>query len=90
MVVGIGVYSKREYQEVLSISEDKEGMDATWEEWKKSKKKAMNNFKLMGIKTIDINVTALELVKYCRERGMSINGKSRASFVSYKVSEMNK
>lgn len=31
MIVGIGVYSKREYQEVLSISEDKEGMDATWE-----------------------------------------------------------
>ena len=88
--IGIGEYRKEDYQEILRISEDKENMEETWEEWKANKNRTIKNFHNMGLKTIDIIVTPKELVKYCREKGLKINGKSRANFISFKVMTLNK
>ena len=89
-VFGIGHYLKEDYEEILNLSEDRENMDETWLEWKKSKATAIKNFKNMGIKPIDVIVIPKELVKYYRENGLNINGKSRANFISFKVSKLNK
>ncbi len=89
-IIGIGEYLKKDYPEILSISEDRDNMDDSWEKWKANKNEAIKNFKKMGMKTIDIIVVPKELVKYCRENGLPINGKSRASYVSYQATEKNK
>jgi len=88
--IGIGEYQKKDYQEILKISEDKDNMDKTWEEWKASKNRALEKFKKMGLKPINILVKPKELVQYCREKGLKINGKSRADFITYKVTELSK
>lgn len=36
-IFGIGIYDKEDYEETLRISEDRDQMDLTWEDWKKSK-----------------------------------------------------
>ncbi len=36
-IFGIGIYDKEDYKEILRISEDRDQMDLTWEDWKKSK-----------------------------------------------------
>jgi len=87
--IGIGEYRKEDYQEILSLSKDRDNLDATWEDWKKNKKNAVKRFRKMGVKTIDIIVIPKELVQYCRENGLEINGDSRAAFISYKVSRLN-
>lgn len=84
--IGIGQYRKEDYNEILSLSEDRENMDATWEDWKKSKAKAVKNFKIGGVYPIDIVVIPSELVNYCREQGLKINGKSRSKFIASKAS----
>lgn len=88
--IGVGEYRKEDYQEIYKLSEDKDNMDPTWEEWKKSKSDALKKFKKVGIKTIDIIVLPHELVKYCRENGLKINGKSRAGFIKDKVMKLNR
>lgn len=88
--IGIGEYLKKDYKEILRISEDRDNMDESWKEWKASKNRAIKNFQKMGMKTIDIIVTPEELVKYCRKNGLKINGQSRAGFISYKVTMLNK
>ncbi len=85
MNVGIGIYRKEDYQEILKLSEDRHNMDLTWKEWNENKKKGAKNFLKLGVKTIDILVTPKELVEYCRKNGLPINGETRAEFVSYKV-----
>jgi len=85
--LGIGEYRKKDYQEILNISEDKDNMDETWEEWKANKRKAILRFEQMGFKAVDIIVTPKELVKFCRKNGLPINGKSRSEFVTFKMSE---
>ncbi|MEL7222570.1 MAG: hypothetical protein AAGJ93_14705 [Bacteroidota bacterium] len=88
-IIGVGEYRKQDYQEILRLSDDRENMDETWEAWKANKNKGLKNFHQMGLKTIDIMVYPRELVKYCREKGLRINGESRANFISFKVMEMD-
>lgn len=86
--VGIGVYRKKDYQEIRRISEDRDNLDETWEDWKKSKDKAKKGLKEQGLEITDILVLPKELVKYCRKRGLSINASSRAQYIQKKVSEL--
>lgn len=84
---GIGAYEKEDYEEILKISEDKDQMDETWEEWKSNKDRTKLELEKYGMKVVDIIVKPMELMKYCRERGLSINGKSRSRYVTEKVEE---
>lgn len=88
--IGIGVYKKEDYKEILKISVDKEKMNQTWNEWKKTKNRTVANFQKLGIKTVDILVKPKELVQFCRENGLEINGQARANFISNKVGLLNK
>lgn len=88
--IGVSEYRKEDYKEILKLSEDRNEMEQTWKKWKANKIKAIKNFEKIGLKTVDIVVTPHELLKYCREKGIKINGKSRANFISYKVMMLNK
>ena len=87
--IGIGHYRKEDYLEILNISEDKEDMDPTWEIWNDSKNKLLKNFHKMGVHPVKIIVTPKALVKYCRERGLKINGKSRTDFISHETKRLD-
>ncbi len=87
--IGVAVYRKEDYQEILRLSEDSERMDQSWEEWSQSKKKWERNAIKMGIKGIDIIVLPRELVDFCRSRGLRITGESRAQFTSYKFKKLS-
>lgn len=52
LIFGISEYRKEDYEEIYKLSEDKEDMEETWEEWKLNKTKAKNDFHKMGIKAI--------------------------------------
>lgn len=88
--IGIGEYRKEDYQEIFILSEDKDNMEETWEDWKANKNRTNKKFQNMGLKTIDIIVSPKELVNYCRENGLIINGKSKAQFISYKAMKLHK
>lgn len=88
--IGVGEYRKEDYQEIFRISVDKDNMEDTWEKWKANKNRTIKKFQNMGLKTVDIIVKPKELVNYCRENGLKINGKSRAQFVSFKAMKLNK
>jgi len=87
--IGIGEYRKEDYQEIYRLSEDKDNMEETWEDWKANKDKAVKNLQNLGLITIDIIVIPKELVNYCREKGLNINGKSRAQFITYKTMKLD-
>lgn len=80
IIVRVATYSKAEYLELLALSDDRDQMDATWEEWTKSKNKTVKNLRKQGLRVEEVEVRLTELVLFCRERGLKINGKSRAMF----------
>ncbi len=86
--IGIGIYKKEDFQEILKLSEDRADMEESWEEWAENKLKAVRKLNAIDLYPIDIIVTPKELVKYCRANGFKINGESRSKFVAFKVTEL--
>jgi predicted DsbA family dithiol-disulfide isomerase len=87
--IGIGVYRKQDYEEILKISEDKDNMEPTWEKWKANVERTQEELQNEGVSTVPILVTPKELVKFCREQGLPVNGAARAKFISTEVRKLN-
>jgi len=61
---------------------DPEGVDASYEEWKKSANKAISNFVSNGQKVRKISIKTAELVKWCQEKGQAPNSGSRSEYAA--------
>ena len=86
-MTGLGTYLKGEYEEIRRISEDKEDMADTYEEWRENKIRLQINLQSKGIATTDVIIHPVDLREYCVRNGLKINGRSRAQFVQSKVKE---
>lgn len=84
-VIGIGTYLASDYEAIRQISSDTDNWCDTWDAWLKNKTQAQQHLMSAGIKTVDVVVKPDELAQYCQERGVKINGESRAQFVQWKV-----
>jgi len=89
VTMGIAIYEKSDYPEILNISDDRDSMDATWEEWKKSKENAIKQFQIMGIQTVDVLIKSKELVHYCRRHGLPNTGETRSRFVTDTLNQVD-
>jgi hypothetical protein len=87
--VGISTYLKEDYNEILQISEDRDNMDGTWDEWKVNKDRAVSELRSLGTVVIDIIVRPDDIMKFCLEKGVPINGDSRAHYVQEKVRDLS-
>ena len=84
---GVSEYPKEDYLEIYKHSVDKDQMEETWEAWKENKDQKVKEMKTDGRNTIDVIVYAEELIRYCRENGLELNGEARAQFVSVKMAK---
>ncbi|HAS44794.1 MAG TPA: hypothetical protein DCS93_30220 [Microscillaceae bacterium] len=89
-MIGIGVYRKSDYEEILKMSVDSSELDNTWEEWKANKERTKKHLQSLGMEVIDVLVTPEELLNYCRENVLRIDGNARSQFVSNKTSQLQK
>lgn len=81
-ILGIGEYRKEDYPEILLISDDRDILDQTWEEWKNRKKEVVKQLRNSYTTIVDVVVYPKELEKYYKENGLLINRSSRAEFVT--------
>ena len=75
--IGIGVYRKKDYSKIRELSEDRDNMDDTWEEWEVNKKKAQQRFEQMGVRVVDVLVKPTALVEFCQKNGLRVDGSAR-------------
>ena len=84
--VGVAIYSKKDYERLLEISDNRADMNDTWLEWRKKTNELKQNMRTLGIIVKDVKINLIELVRYCRERGLPNDGAARAQFVQEKLS----
>jgi len=87
-LIGLGKYTKEDYPIIYQMTEDRDKMDDTWEDWKGNHEKAKRNFEELGVKINDILVKPQEWLMYCKERNLRLNKSSRVQFISYKTSKL--
>lgn len=82
MEVNLAYYRKKDWVKFLEMIDDRDSMHDSWNEWHKSYLKAKRNLTSKGLVVNDYVVDLNELRKYCSNRGLKIDGKSRSQFVS--------
>ena len=71
-------------------SEEADQLEDTHEEWKKHANKAIQDFQSSGKKIQKVKIDLEELLGWCNEKGISVNGKARAEYTAYVLRQRNK
>jgi len=80
--INLAFYREKDWLKFLKLIDDKENMHDTWSEWNKAYLKTKQDLTLHGFIVNDYVVNLTELKNYCASKGIKIDGKARAEFVS--------
>ena len=86
----IAWYKPDQWQRLREISEDRDELEETHGEWQNLAEKALKDFAAQGLSVTKATVDTEELLRWCNERGLKVNGKSRSQYASWLLQEMDK
>ena len=89
MTVGVGWYTREEWEKLTTVVPDRSELDDTYEAWKNNAEKAEANLATQGISVARIPVSVDALVHWCKSRRLPVNGAARAEYVSELVGAQN-
>ena len=84
--IALAVYKKKDYQKILQLCADRNSMPETWEDWQKTKKKALKNLLKYEVETIDVVISPDDLKKFCKKNDLRIDKNARSVFISKIIS----
>ncbi|MDH5183047.1 MAG: hypothetical protein OEX12_04080 [Gammaproteobacteria bacterium] len=73
-------FDKDQWQLLEKI--DPEGVDDSYEEWRKNANSAISEFEKRGQKIIKVSIKISALQNWCQENGLQPNSKSRSQFAA--------
>jgi hypothetical protein len=86
-ITGILWWKPKQWEKAKKISSDSQKFDDNYQEWKESAERAYKNFTDLGLTVYKIEIDLDELVDWCKDHNMPLNGAARSRFVSLKVQE---
>ena len=87
IVVGFGWYDRAQWLRLTEVVADRAELDDTYEQWQRSANNAMSMLEGQGHKPQKVIVQVDALVSWCKERGLPIDGQSRAEYVTFMLRE---
>lgn len=88
-LAGIAYYEKKDWGFFISVIDDWQEVEETWEEWHQGFLKAKSDLISMGLQVSEVKVDINELVDYCLDRKVKNNGAARSQFVCEKLRRAN-
>src|SRR5688572_12165554 len=82
VVVGVAWFDRKQWKRLTEAVADRAELDDTYEQWQQSALDAERMLESQGQKVERVHVEVESLVSWCREKGLPVNGKSRADYVT--------
>jgi hypothetical protein len=82
VVVGLAWFDRKQWKRLTEVVEDRNELDATYEQWERSAVDAVQMVERQGQKVEKVHVEVESLVSWCKEKGLPVNGQSRAEYVT--------
>jgi hypothetical protein len=82
VVVGLAWFDRKQWKRLTEVVEDRNELDATYEQWERSAVDAVQMLERQGQKVEKVHVEVESLVSWCKEKGLPVNGQSRAEYVT--------
>jgi hypothetical protein len=73
-------FDKEQWEHLAKI--DPDGVDDSYEEWRKEANKAISNFAANGQKVEKVSIKVAELQEWCKNKGIAPNSSARAEFAA--------
>jgi hypothetical protein len=85
--LGVGWYKPEQWKRLLDVSEDRDNLEDTFEEWKINAERGIRRLKSQGIMPEKVVIDVEEWLAWCKERGEPMNGESRSMYVAWLLRE---
>jgi hypothetical protein len=82
VVVGLAWFDRRQWKRLTEVVEDRNELDDTYERWQQSALDAVQTIEREGQRVEKVHIEVESLVSWCKEKGLPVNGKSRADYVT--------
>ena len=82
IIMGMAWYRPEQWGRLLEVSVDREQLEATHAEWKKHAEKELKRLRRDRFVVWRVDVDIDELLAFCKEQGMEVDGKARAAFAN--------
>lgn len=84
-VIGLATYRYNDWKRLLNISEDKEVLEDSWDEWNDNLHRYEEELRNKNIKFKEVLIDLDELIDFCEDEQININSESRSYFVADKL-----
>ena len=82
-IVGIAWFDRKQWKRLTEAVADRNELDASYEQWQQSALDAVQMIERQGQVAEKVHVEVESLVSWCKEKGLPVNGKSRAEYVTH-------
>jgi hypothetical protein len=86
--VALAWYSADEWEKLRATAADVDNMEETYDEWVAHARMALKAAEAARLEVVKVVVRIDELVAWCKEKGLSVDGQARASFAAEKGSAL--
>jgi hypothetical protein len=82
LAVGLAWFDRKQWKRLTEVVENRNELDNTYEQWEQSALDAVRMIERQGQKVERVHVEVESLVSWCKEKGLPVNGQSRAEYVT--------
>ncbi len=76
-------YTPEQFAAIKAVSEDAVDMQPGFASWRATAEEYAERMEREGVRVVKIPMDVDKLTVFCRERGLNINGESRAAFANH-------
>ena len=87
MHFGVAWYSDDQWKKLKEVSVDSQDLEKTYDEWLFHAEKQIKQMKSKGIQITKVPVNIDDLIGWCKDHDMPIDGKARSLFTTVKLKE---
>jgi hypothetical protein len=88
--IGVGWYRKEQWARLRSVSTDAKNLEPSYEDWLANAENALLNLHAEGADAVKVDVDVEELIRWCQEKKLPVDGKSRSAFVTERLMRLDR
>ena len=84
-IIGFGWYREDQWNLYYLSAEDKNTIHNSYKEWENEASRAFSDFQEQGVNIRKIDIDMIDLLRWCKEKGLKNTGGTRAKYISEQV-----
>ena len=86
---GVAWHRRDQWQRLREVSTDVEKLENTYEEWLQLANEKIKELTAAGVSIGKVHIDIEQLIQWCEENGLEVNGSSRARYTAERLREID-